>query len=373
MRRLVGIDASRYTAKHRTGTENYSYHLINALASSDHDDIDFRIYLNANESNAHILLSGEELRPIPFPRFWTHARLSAEMVTRRPDLLFVPSHVIPLVHPTSVVTIHDLGYLHEPDAHPRRQRLMLDWTTRWNAHVAARVIAISSATRHDLVTRYGVDEHKVTVISHGVSGQFRPQSRDVISSLRNRLRLPERFVLAVGTIQPRKNLGNLAQAVRRLRDEGEAITLVTAGKRGWMADQVEREIREALPDDSRLHLGYVPDEDLPALYGAADVVALVSRFEGFGLPVLEAMACGAPVVISNRASLPEVARGAALVADPGDPASIADQLRRILGDSARRGELIDQGRARASAFTWERAAQQTIAVFRDALHMHRPD
>jgi glycosyltransferase involved in cell wall biosynthesis len=373
MRRLVGIDASRYTAEHRTGTENYSYHLINALASSDHDHFDFRLYLNANESNAHALLTDEELRSIPFPRLWTHARLSAEMMTRRPDLLFVPSHVIPLAHPRSVVTVHDLGYLHEPAAHPAGQRLMLDWTTRWNARVAARIIAISSVTKNDLVSRYGVDEHKVAVISHGVSDQFSPQPREAIARLRDRLGLPERFVLAVGTIQPRKNLGNLARAVRRLRDEGETISLVTAGKSGWMADQVESEIREALPSAAWMHLGYVPDEELPALYSAADVVALISRFEGFGLPVLEAMASGAPVVISDRGSLPEVAGDAALVSHPEDPELIAGQIRRPLVDASLRDELIKRGIARASAFTWERAAKETIAVFRETLQMHMPE
>jgi glycosyltransferase involved in cell wall biosynthesis len=370
MSKLVGIDASRYTVEHRTGTENYSFHLINALAASDHDDLDFRLYLNATESTIPAIPGSAETRLIPFPRFWTHARLSAEILARRPDLLFVPSHVIPLIHPRSVVTIHDLGYLHEPDAHPPRQRLMLDRTTRWNARVATRIIAISDVTRQDLVSRYAVDERKVSVVPHGVSGQYRRQSAEAIAALRSRLRLPERFVLAVGTIQPRKNLGNLARAMRRLRDDGESIALVTAGKRGWMADQVEQEVRRALPGSAWLHLGYLPDADLPALYGAAEVVALVSRFEGFGLPVLEAMASGAPVVISNRGSLPEVAGSAVLVADPEDPASIALQLRRPLGDGVLRAELVERGRARASTFTWERAARETIAVFRGALHAH---
>jgi glycosyltransferase involved in cell wall biosynthesis len=368
MSRLVGIDASRYTTAQRTGTENYSYHLINAISEIDDPGLVFRYYLNSSSSPG--ALAGKDTRPIPFPRFWTHARLSLEMAARRPDLLFVPAHVIPLVHPRSVVTVHDLGYLREPEAHPERQRLMLDWTTRWNTRVAAKIIAISSATRDDLVRHYGIEQEKIEIVAHGVDGRFQPQSLDAIAQVRNRLHLPEQFILAVGTIQPRKNLGNLARAIRILRDDGRAIALVTAGKHGWMASQVEAEIRTVLPKSAWRHLGFVPDDELPALYSAASCVAMVSRYEGFGLPVLEAMASGAPVLISDRGSLPEVAGGHALTADPDETADIAAQLRRVLDDPPIRDGLIARGMRRAATFTWERAAHETIDVLDDTVRPH---
>ena len=367
MSNLVGIDASRYLADQRTGTENYSYQLLNALALADHPNLHFRLYLNSKNSTEAPVLRQVETRAIPFPRFWTHARLSAEMLTHRPELLFVPSHVIPLIHPRSVVTIHDLGYLHEPDAHPARQRLMLDRTARWNARVASKIIAISNTTRNDLVRHYGVADEKITVLPHGVGAQFQPVTSGTVSAIRARLGLPDQFVLAVGTIHPRKNLGNLAKAVRLLRDEGRPIALVTAGKHGWLADQVEREILAALPETAWRHLGYVPDADLPALYGAADAVLMVSRYEGFGLPVLEAMASGAPVVISDRGALPEVAGGCALIAECDDPPSIARQIARLIDDAELRNSIIQRGIVHASTFTWERAAQSTIDVLREAL------
>jgi glycosyltransferase involved in cell wall biosynthesis len=370
MPKLVGIDASRYTAEQRTGTENYSFHLINAIARMDEPDLNFRYYLNARDNLPCNGLEGSETRPIPFPRLWTHVRLSAEMTTRRPDLLFVPSHVIPLIHPRSVVTIHDLGYLHEPTTHLARQRLILDRTTRWNARVASRIIAISKATRDDLVDHYGVDARKITVIPHGVSDGFNPVTSGAIASIRDRLGLPDSFVLTVGTTQPRKNLGNLASAVRILRNQGRPVSLVSAGKRGWLSDQVEREIRASLPEAAWRHLGYVSDSDLPALYGAASAVAMVSRYEGFGMPVVEAMACGAPTVISDRGSLPEVAGEYALIADPDDPASIAAQIARLLDDGPLRTRLIAGATVHAASFTWERAARETVAVFHDALRSH---
>ena len=368
MSKLVGIDASRYTTAQRTGTENYSYHLINAISEIDDPGFVIRYYLNS--SSAPGALTGKDTRPIPFPRFWTHARLSLEIATRRPDLLFVPAHVIPMIHPRSVVTVHDLGYLREPEAHPERQRLMLDWTTRWNTRVAAKIIAISSATRDDLVRHYGIEQEKIEIVAHGVSGLFQPQSLDAIAQIRDRLDLPELFILAVGTIQPRKNLGNLARAIRILRDDGRAITLVTAGKRGWTASQVEGEIHTALPESAWRHLGFVSDDELPALYSAASCVAMVSRHEGFGLPVLEAMASGVPVVISDRGSLPEVAGGHALTADPDDAADIASRLRGLLDDAALRDELVESGMRHASTFTWERSARETIDVLHDALRSH---
>ncbi|HQY32053.1 MAG TPA: glycosyltransferase family 1 protein, partial [Thermomicrobiales bacterium] len=310
MRSVVGIDASRYAIQQRTGTETYSFELINALAALPELPFDVRLYANTTPADGWqgVARLGTP-REIPFPRFWTHARLSSEMVRHPPDMLFVPSHVVPLIHPPSVVTIHDLGYLHEPAAHPARQRLMLDWTTRWNAR-SQHIIAISETTRRDLVERYSVPNDRITVVAHGVSSRFAPVSPDNSQQIRSRYGLPETFVLALGTIQPRKNLVRLAKAVAEL----DGVALVTVGRRGWMAGGVCSEIQRILPQAGQwVEPGYVPLADLPALLSAASVVAMVSTYEGFGLPVLEAMACATPVVISDTPALVEVAGGAARI------------------------------------------------------------
>ncbi len=301
---------------------------------------------------------------LPFPRLWTHVRLSWEMQRRPPAVLFIPAHVIPLRHPPSVVTIHDLGYVHHPEAHPPRDRRMLDWTTRWSTRVARRVIAISDATRRDLIQWYRVPEDKIDVIPHGVDGRFFAVTSEDIRRVRQRLALPEHYVLAVGTIQPRKNLGRLAAAMRELAAAGLPHRLVIAGKRGWLASQVEREINQAGAADRVIFLGYVPPEMLPGLYAGADALAFPSLYEGFGLPVLEAMAAGAPVVASNRSAIPEVAGDAAMLVDPFAPASIADGLIRVLTEPDLRGTLIARGKERAATFRWDRTALETLSVLR---------
>jgi len=187
---------------------------------------------------------------------------------------------------------------------------------------------------------------------------------DEIESIRTHFDLPLRYVLAVGTIQPRKNYGRLARAVAALNRRGNALTLVIAGKRGWLADQVQRDIAESGIGDRVRVLDYVEDRALPSLYAGAAVFCQPSLYEGFGLPVVEAMACGAPVVASNNSSLPEVAGDAALLVDPLDSDALASGIARVLEDSVLHAELVDRGRIRSASFTWQSCAEKTLRVLR---------
>jgi glycosyltransferase involved in cell wall biosynthesis len=357
MTAIVGIDASRYAVAQRTGTETYSWELLRAIARLPHLPFDIRWYVNHASTTPFTELAGAgEVRTIPSPRLWTHLRLSAEMAGHRPDLLFVPSHVIPLLHPRSVVTVHDLGYLHEPGAHPAAQRHTLDLTTRWNAR-ARQIIAISATTRQDLIERYRTPPDRIAVIHHGVGAQFKPASSDEISAVRHKYALPDQFVLALGTIQPRKNLARLAGAVAGL----DGVALVTAGRRGWMADDVVAGIRAALPEPGRwIETGYVSTEDAPALISAASALALVSTYEGFGLPVLEAMACATPVVISDTPALVEIAGGAARIAASTDVDSIRTAVASALATPRDVEPFVARGLVRAAAFSWDACAAQTV-------------
>lgn len=355
----VGIDASRLNVGQRTGTETYTAELLAAMAELTPPE-DVVLYLNAATPPADLPALGRP-RCIPFPRLWTHVRLSAEMLRRRPDVLFVPAHVVPLVAPCCVVTIHDLGYLSEPDAHPPRQRRMLDLTTRWSARSSTRIIAVSDSTKRDLVDHYGVVPDKIDVVPLGVSETFSTRSLDETTRVRIAYDLPETFVLAVGTIQPRKNLEMLTRAMELI----PGIQLVVAGKPGWLADRVMAELAEPLRAGRVRLLGYVPSADLAALYAASSCVAFVSRFEGFGLPAIEAMACGAPVVASDRGALPEVVGDAALVVDPDDRNEIAEAIRTVLSDAARAASLREAGLRRAEEFTWRATAEETLRVLRE--------
>jgi glycosyltransferase involved in cell wall biosynthesis len=264
-----------------------------------------------------------------------------------------------------VVTIHDLGYLHEPEGHTRQQRRMLDLTTRWSARQAERIIAISEATRGDLIEQYGTPSERIAVIPHGVSPHFRPASDGEMHTVREKHGLPERFLLAVGTVQPRKNLVTLAAAVERLWAEGFDLPVVVVGKLGWRAQDVIAGLHGALARGAVRILGYVPRDDLPALYSAAAVIPFVSRYEGFGLPALEAMACGTPVVVSDRGALPEVTAGHATVLDADDAEAIAWAIRELLTDDGLRARRSEAGLRHAACFSWRRTAEATLALLRE--------
>jgi len=360
----IGIDASRMAWARRTGTEQYTAHLVEALTRLEtyHH---LTLYFNRLPSPPPAWPEQVQVRTMPFPRLWTHLRLSWEMARRPPDLLFVPAHVLPLWRPRrSVATIHDLGYLFFPQAHPRRRRLELHLSTAWNARVATRVIAVSRATRDDLVRIYRVPAERVEVVYHGVEERFHPQEDPAALA---RYHLPERYFLYLGTLQPRKNLERLLEAYAHL--PAGAPTLVLAGARGWYYQRIAATIASLELERRVLLPGYISDQDVPAVLGAATALVYPSLYEGFGLPALEAMACGTPVIASRASSLPEVVGEAGLLVDPLNVEEIAAAMQRLLDDPALGQELRRQGLEQARRFTWERCARETMMVLEKALEV----
>lgn len=362
---LIGIDASRAVTRQRTGTEAYAYFLIQALiplaAEQGHR---LRLYFNQPPPSG-LFPSAEHVEPVVLPqaRLWTHVRLARELHRRPPDVFFTPAHVIPLTYRgPSVATVHDLGYHYFPEAHTRRQRAYLRWSTRHNAQVGRRVLADSQATRADLVRFYDVDASKIDVVYPGVDPLLDPVEDGArLTAVAQKYSLTPPYLLYLGTLQPRKNLVRLVEAYAR---SGVVQPLVLAGKPGWLSASILDAIA-AQPADvrSRIHLpGYVEEADKAALLSGATALLYPSLYEGFGFPLLEAQACGTAVLAANTSSLPEIAGGGALLLDPTDTDALAAAIQRLTQDAALRRSLIAHGRENVQRFTWEATAVAVLSV-----------
>lgn len=298
---------------------------------------------------------------------WMQTMLPFQLVHARVDLCHFTNSVAPLWPPCPfIVTVHDASLWLYPQYHYSRRLLAMRPLIPVVARRAAAVIAVSQSAKRDIVRVLGLPPQKVHVIYEAPAPHFRPLPYGAwVEETRKRLALPQRFILYVGTIEPRKNLVRLLRAFARLK-QGHGIphALVLVGQRGWKEATIFATVeRLALTHDVRF-LGYVSDEDLVALYNLADVFVFPSLYEGFGLPVVEAMACGTPVVTSNRGALAEVTDGAAELVDPEDEESIAEGIRRVLWEPGRAAALGQWGRKRAQRFRWQQAAAETIALYR---------
>lgn len=363
---LVGIDASRATVARRTGSEFYSLRLIEALLALDTAHR-FRLYFNQPPHKPGRYHSNQvcELRIIPFPRLWTHVRLGLEVALHPPDVLFVPSHVLPLwTCPPAAVTVHDLGYLYFPASHPPRQRWYLDWSTRHNVRTARVVIADSEATQRDLVARYGVQPTKIVVAYPGFDPDLAPVADgEAIAAVKRRYGIHGDYFLHVGTLQPRKNLVRLVQAFAGLQPD---VQLVLAGKKGWLCGELFDQVRRLGLAGRVLFPGYVDDAAKAALLSGALAYVFPSLYEGFGFPALETQACDTPLICANTSSLPEVAGDAALLIDPTDVADLAQAMLRLLTDAALRAELVARGRRNRERFSWHACAETVMGALEAA-------
>jgi glycosyltransferase involved in cell wall biosynthesis len=272
--------------------------------------------------------------------------------------------LLPLRGAPTVLTVHDLIFRRYPAHHKPLNRWYLNATMPLFCRCATHIIAVSEQSKRDVIAAYGIPPDKITVIYEAADPRFGPQPPAAVASIRARLGLPERYLLFVGTIEPRKNLGRVLVAFERLRAAGLTDALVIVGKRGWLYDAFFAQLEGSPARDAVIFPGFVPDADLPAVYAGAQALAFPSEFEGFGLPVLEAMACGTPVICSNTSSLPEVTGDAARMIDPLDVDALTDGLACILQDKPLHEQMRVRGLAQAARFSWARAAEKTLTVYR---------
>jgi glycosyltransferase involved in cell wall biosynthesis len=363
---IIGYDGSKLNWSHKTGTENYATILLQQLLElpTNHQ---YRVYTKKLLTDKYLAKTNVEQRVIPYRRLWTQAGLALEVGRHQPDVLFIPAHTMPIIHRPSlkcVVTIHDLGYEYLPQYHQWPGRLYLNRTTEFAAKHATHLIAVSEFTKQDLIGKLGVPADRITVVYESVDiAQNQRPSDTAMASVKDKYHLDKPYILFVGSIQPRKNLVRLIEAFAQLKDKYPDLQLVLAGGQGWLSDDIYAAPARLGVADRVKFLGYVSESDKPALYAAAEATALVSLFEGFGLPVLESMACGTPVIAANSSSLPEVVGQAGLQVNPTSVPAIADGLDRLLSQPQLKAKLVEAGYQQVKKFSWTQAARQTLEIF----------
>ncbi len=373
---VIGIDASRANRPNKTGTEWYSYYLIKQLAAID-------------RHNRYILYSDKPLETglaelcqqypnieskvlhWPFGRLWTLGRLTLEMIVRPPDVLFVPAHVLPLLSKAKLVnTIHDVGFMVFPGLYGRQAARYLRWSTKWALAKAQRLIAISEFTKQEIQRYFSADLSKITVVYNGYDGKvYRPEDepgRDGRVLADYDIKQP--YLLYIGRLESKKNITGLLNGFRQYCQDNpqSRLKLVLAGKRSCDFAQISNLLTDPILTEKCLELGWVPETDLSSLLRKAQAFVFPSWYEGFGLPVLEAMAAGTPVLSSNASSLPEIGAEAVLYFDPADAADLATKIELITEDKGLRQRLIEAGLARATNFSWTKTAQETLKVLEEA-------
>ena len=373
---LIGIDASRAFVKDKTGTENYSIELIKAMlklkASYKHD---FRLYVKGGIEVDNFIQDKKnvEIVKINWPRLWTQGGLALECLRRTPQVLFVPAHTLPILRKKkmkTVVTIHGLEYEYLPQYYKFPQSLYLNKSTEYAVREANSLISVSKWTKGELVERLGALEDKIQVIYEGIGERFLKTkeygvNKKVARQVKYKYQLPDKYILFVGTIQPRKNLVRLIEAFSKLdfkKDKFKDFKLVIAGKWGWMTEKIAKAPKKYGVESKVKFIGRVADSDLPAVYKSASLFCWPSLMEGFGLPVLEAMIMGVPVICSNKGALPEVVGKAGLQIDPEKVEEITKAIELVLGNKELKEGLVERGYRNIKRFSWEKAAKETLKM-----------
>ncbi|MDP6849761.1 MAG: glycosyltransferase family 1 protein [Planctomycetota bacterium] len=374
------FDASALALRGYTKAGIYRYgiellrHLPDALPDDWELNLHFHFFRQKHAARMREVL--QETGNLPYKTSRTHPWITSKLGTNLEslvgphDLVHGPFDRVPKSKSSArVVTIHDLAFLRAAAGLPTSWVAELTKTVPPSARRATRVITASEFSKSDIVEWLHIPAEKVSVVPHGLSPEFRPPADPLVDlrRLEERYKIRPGFILYLGTLQPNKNIEGLCAAYHDLRQDGFEGQLVLAGKEGWLFDEMWERITENGHDEGVLRTGYIEEEDIPRLYGNCSCFSLVSILEGFGIPTLEAMACGAPVVVADSCSLPEVAGGAAVIVDPYDSRSIAEGIEKAATRGEFRDLLIKKGLERASQFSWQKSAEAHASVYRQAM------
>ena len=364
----------------RVGSSEFCFQLLTALSIIDKKN-EYFIYLPTNpasdmpkeERNWHYVVFSSI-------KLWTLLGLSKKLFSDRNkiDVFFSPTHYLPLYVPCpSVISILDVSYLHFPKLFKKKDLYQLKLWGRYSIGKAKKIITISKASKNDIIKEYGVAGEKVIVVYPGIKSEIENSKSEINSKLKmqNSKILKEKFdikgeyILFVGTLQPRKNIGKLIEAFSRLKTQGlrlkTDLELIIVGKKGWMYEDILNAPAKYEVSDRVKFLDNVNDEDLPGFYKNAVCFVLPSLYEGFGLPILEAMQYGCPVLASNVSSLPEAGAEAAIYFDPQNSEDIAEKIDKVTSDEKLRTEMVQKGYEQVKKFSWEKTARETLKVLEE--------
>jgi glycosyltransferase involved in cell wall biosynthesis len=420
---IIGVDASRANRIHKTGTEWYSYYLIRWLAKLDNKN-EYILYSDKPLKGGLLDLSTEEYHiqqkedleikydkkgfqiikspynnfkvkvlKWPFRYFWTLGRLSIEMIFKKPDILFVPSHTLPIFLPKkSIATIHDVGFCKKENLYEKLPMKIegkircwflnflvkiatmgkysansfdyLNWATEYTLKKANKIITVSEFSKQEIIKYYKIYSEKIRVVYNGYNKYLYKEISDPekIKSVLRRYEINESYLFYVGRIEKKKNIPSLIEAFAQMRVNNKDIKhkLVLAGFASYGYDETNYMIKEFRLDNEVIILGWVPEEDLPYLFNGASAFVFPSNYEGFGIPLLQAMACGVPIACSRSASIPEIVGNAALYFESDNTQSIANILEKIITDKEVRLELKQFGLERVKYFSWQKSAELTL-------------
>jgi glycosyltransferase involved in cell wall biosynthesis len=367
---LIGIDASRAFIKNKTGIEEYSYQVIKRLRHYIREQevvlyLDTRInkkdYLNFK------LPAGWKIKLLRTPFFfWTQARLSLEMLFKPVDVLFIPSHTVPIIHPKkSIVAVHGLEFEYCPQAYSSFERFYMRWVIKSSCRWAEKVIAVSENTKKDLIQLYKVPENKIRVIYEGVR-EINPNAK---IPMPNKIPNPKsqipntKYFLFIGRLEERKNICGIIDVFEILkRKYNIPHKLILAGMFGHGKENIKDKISRSKYTEDIILPGYIGDEEKFELMKNADVFLFPSFYEGFGLPIIEAQSAGVPVVTSNISSMPEVAGNGAVLIDPKNIEEIAEAVQKLISDEGYKNDMIEKGRENVKRFSWDKCAKEIAEI-----------
>lgn len=368
---VIGLEASRANRPSKTGVEWYSYHLIQALKKITPDDIGVLLYTNEKltEALADCPQNFKEQRLAWPPKYlWTQIRLWWELVLNSPDVLFVPAHTIPFLplrKKTKIcVTVHDVGFKRYPALYSKIQFYYHDLTMKIIRKRADKIITISDFSRIEMIDLYQVEPAKIIVIPLGYDKEKYRANMEIAGAdaVLQKYKITQPYVLYVGRLEKKKNIGSMVKAFAYAKEAQPDLKLVLAGQSGYDYEAVKKIISDNKLTDEIFLPGYIEENDLPLILKMAEVFLFTTLYEGFGLPILQALAVGTPVVTSDLEPHRFVAGGAAALANPQKPEDIAKQINKIIKDKEFSNLLKTQGLKRASEFSWTKTARETMAV-----------